>query len=279
MIKFSQLNHEYTSIDSDHPIDWIGVTTLISYFEPGFDPEKMALKASKNKKSKWYGLTPEEIKLAWKNESKRSLDAGNWFHNKTEGEITSSDTFNGLSVIKPKVIAGDKFAPDQVLENNTIYPEHLAYLKVEGICGQTDRVDVTNHKVNIEDHKTSKIIKTEGFRSWEGLTQRMSAPLEHLDDCNLVHYSLQISMYLYMILRHNPQFLPGSLTLNHVLFELESEDQYGYPIYRKDSNGDYIVKDINHYKIPYLKSEVISILNHLKENREQVKEYILKRRH
>ncbi len=276
MIQFAELNHSYSSIDPSNKIDWIGVSTLISHFKPGFDPVAGSIKASRNPKSKWYGLDPVKIQQIWKGESARSLEMGTWYHGKTEKGILSSDTFQdqdkSYSVIKPIVKDNIKYAPVQTLQEGHIYPEHMVYLQSEGICGQTDRVDVFNNLVNIEDYKTSKVIKQEGFKNWEGITARMKDPLSHLDDCSLVHYTLQMSLYLYMILKHNPLLKPGKLTLKHIIFELESEDQYGYPVYAKDANGEFIIKEIKPYEVPYLKVEVISILNFLKEYREPVKQ-------
>ena len=84
------------------------------------------------------------------------------------------------------------------------------------------------------DYKTNKEIKTEGFKNYEGITQKMLFPLNHLDDCNLNHYTLQLSLYMYIILKHNPRLSAGKLTLQHVVFEEEfDKDPYGYPLYYK----------------------------------------------
>lgn len=278
MIRFIQDSHQYISVEPSQSVDWIGISHLVHAFTPPFDPVPASIKCSRNPRSKWYGIDPIEIRAAWEGESNRSLIAGTWYHNKEEDRITASPTYkdNGttLNVSKPVIINGEKHAPVQTLQEGFIYPEHLAYLQSEGICGQTDKVQVTNQRVSIEDYKTYKIVKEEGFRNWEGITQRMLDPISHLDDCNLVHASLQMSLYLYMILKHNPLLKPGTLTLRHIIFEQESQDKYGYPIYKTDDRGDFIIKEIKPYNIPYLKVEVISILSYLKENRELIKSKI-----
>ncbi len=278
MIRFTSVDHQYSSLDTTQAIDWIGISHLIGAFEPPFNSTSAAVKCSRNPKSKWYGIDPIEIKSIWNKESDRSLNMGHWYHNKEEDSITSSPTYqyNGatLNVAKPIVIDGVKYSPPQKLEDNHIYPEHLVYLQSEGICGQSDIVKVSDLRVSIVDHKTYKTVKEQGFRNWEGITQRMLDPLSHLDHCNFVHASLQMSLYLYMILKHNPHLKPGTLTLNHIIFEQESEDKYGYPIYKTESNGDFIVKEIRPYNIAYLKTEVLSLLSYLKDNRELVKSKI-----
>lgn len=278
MIRFNQADHQYTSIEPWESVDWISVTSFVHAFQPPFDPVAQSIKASRNHRSKWYGIPPDKIRSIWKGESDRSLSMGSWYHNKTEAQILSSPKFRqdntDLSVMKPVYVGEEKVASSQKLDNNAVYPEHLIYSISDGLCGQSDRVEVINNRVNIRDHKTSKVIKTEGFANWEGITAKMLDPVSHLDDCNFVHYSLQLSLYLYMALRHNPQLLPGDLILEHVIFEQESEDEYGYPVYKTAPGGGYIIKEVKPYKVSYLKAEVQSMLSHLRENRELVKSII-----
>jgi hypothetical protein len=54
--------------------------------------------------------------------------------------------------------------------------------------------------------------------------------------------------------------------LHHVIFEKEGEDPFGYPITKKDDKGNPIVKTVVPYEVPYLKSEVISMIDHIKNN-------------
>jgi hypothetical protein len=84
----------------------------------------------------------------------------------------------------------------------------------------------------------------------------LQAPFQHLHDCNFVTYSLQLSLYMFMILKHNPQFKPGKITLQHVLFEEQTRDKYDNPVYKKDEQGNFFVKDIVLYDVPYMKKNV-----------------------
>ena len=120
--------------------------------------------------------------------------------------------------------------------------------------------------VDVIDYKTNKEIKKNGFVNWEGKSQKMTGPLSHLDDCNFNHYALQLSTYMYIILKHNPQYKAGKQMLHHVIFEKEAEDEFGYPITKKDSSGNPIVKTVVPYEVPYLKSEVIAMIDYLKNN-------------
>jgi len=162
---------------------------------------------------------------------------------------------------------GIKYAPEQKLIAG-VYPEHLVYLKSAGLCGQADYVDVVNGSVNIMDYKTNKEIKERGFKNWEGIYTMLNAPMNHIEDCNLQHYTLQMSIYMYIILKHNPRLTPGKLTLQHILFEREGQNEYGYPITKYAENGDPIIKDVVKYEVPYLKEEVMTMINWLKDNRD-----------
>lgn len=167
-------------------------------------------------------------------------------------------------------IEGLKHAPEQRLDDG-IYPEHLVYLKSAGICGQSDLVEIVNGHVNIIDYKTNKEIKKESFKDWEGVSEKMLDPVSHLDDCNFNHYSLQLSIYMYIILKHNPKLKPGNIYIHHVVFETEDLDQYGYPITKYSPEGDPVVKEVIPMEIPYLKEEIVGIINWLHDNRTNLK--------
>lgn len=271
-VKFIADNHSYESIENEG-IEWISVTSLVGNFKEPFDADGMAEKVSKNRKSKWFGMTPTEIKNAWKNEAKRSTDLGTWYHNQREADITSHNTIvmDGvdLPIISPIYDGDVKIAPEQRLKDG-IYPEHFVYLKSAGICGQSDLVEVVNGYVNITDYKTNKEIKKEGFKSWDG-TKKMLAPFRHLDDCNLMHYTIQLSMYMYIILKHNPKLKPGRLLLHHIKFEEQDRDKFDNPVYKIDSQGNFVVTEVIPYELPYLKNECVSVINWLKDNRHKIK--------
>ena len=269
-IYFNAEDHSYKSKNPEDEIKWCSVTTVVSSLKKPFDAKKVSEKVSKKQKSKWYGVDPKLIQEIWANEAKRATDLGTFYHNQREDDICALASMERENTTVPVVpplelVNGIKYAPSQKLQAG-IYPEHMVYLKSAGICGQSDLVEVVNGKVNIIDYKTNKEIKTESFVNWEGMSERMLPPVSHLDDCNFNHYALQLSIYMYIILKHNPKLLPGTIYIHHVTFEVEGEDKWGYPIAKKDANGDPIVKEVIPMKVPYLYDEVIAIMNHMKEN-------------
>jgi ATP-dependent exoDNAse (exonuclease V) beta subunit len=269
-LKFVEEGHVYESTD-DEKINWLSVTSFIAKFKPKFDRDGQAKKSAKNKRSKWYGMTPKEILAAWDGETARAIKLGNFYHDQREADMMELDTIgrHGVEVpiIKPIINdEGIKFAPVQKLKDG-LYPEHLVYLKSVGLCGQADVVEVVNGYININDYKTNKEIKDKGFTNWEGITNKMYKPVNHLDDCNLNHYNLQLSIYAYIIKKHNPQLKIGKLTIQHVKFKQVGEDTNGYPI-NEHVNGEPVLEKIKIYELPYLKDEVNSIMMWLKENKK-----------
>ena len=102
---FEPESHTYKSADLSDKTKWISVTTLLGNLKQPFDAKNIAHKSAKNKKSKWYGLTPDEIQQIWKNEAKRATDLGSWLfstllqrdiHNTGAGLRT--DNFSKLSI-------------------------------------------------------------------------------------------------------------------------------------------------------------------------------------
>jgi ATP-dependent exoDNAse (exonuclease V) beta subunit len=269
-IVFNAEEHSYKSIDGSEGINWTSVTTLISSLKKPFDAKAVAARVSKNKRSKWYGIEPKIIEEIWKNEADRAVTLGTYYHNQREADLCSLASIEREGVTVPVISPsgehdGIRLAPLQKLDPG-VYPEHMVYLKSAGICGQSDLVEVVNGKVNIIDYKTNKEIKTESFTNWEGVSEKMLDPIGHLDDCNFNHYALQLSIYMYIILKHNPKLKPGRIFIHHITFEQEGEDKYGYPITAKDSDGNPIVKEVIPMAVPYLVDEVISVLHYIKDH-------------
>ena len=92
----------------------------------------------------------------------------------------------------------------------------------------------------------------------------MSPPLQNLDDCNFNHYTLQLSIYMYIILKHNPKLKPGKIFIHHISFEKEGEDEHGYPITKLDYKDEPIVKDVKVIPVNYLIDEVLMLIHHIK---------------
>lgn len=266
MLKFIQDGHIY---ESDINKEWISVTTLISQFHEKFDKIAQARKVSNKRSSKWYGMNPNDIVEIWDRETLRSTTLGTWYHDQREQESLASSTIiindKIVPIIKPIYDGEIKIASSQKLSDG-IYPEIMLFLNSVGLCGQSDRVDIIDGVVNIHDYKSNKSIDKESFTFYDGTKKMMFKPISHLQDCNYVHYNLQLSIYMYMILKHNPGLKPGKLTIHHVTFEEEGRDKFDYPIH-KLVDGVPVVKDVIPYEMPYLRREVLLIMDWLMKNK------------
>ena len=83
---------------------------------------------------------------------------------------------------------------------------------------------------------------------------------------NLKHYNLQLSLYAYIIKKHNPKLKIGNLQIQHVKFKQIGEDKFGYPINERNDQGEPIIEEIKMYNLPYLKDEINSLVMWLKDN-------------
>lgn len=271
MIQFSEKDHSYVSI-IPNDIEWISVTKLIHALIEPFDKVEVATKCSIKKPgkypNKWYGFSVEEILSAWEGENNRSTKLGHWYHTKRENELYNR---NDIQVIKPIISNDKKVASDQKLQEG-VYPEHMVYLESAGICGQVDKPEIIKVILNINDYKTNKTIQKKGFANWEGITKKMLKPVQHLDDCTFNHYSLQLSLYAYIILRHNPLLTLGKLTIEHVKFETDGVDKYGYPVTKLSDIGEPLIEDVKFISVPYLLKEVQELIYWIKDpvNRQKV---------
>jgi len=56
------------------------------------------------------------------------------------------------------------------------------------------------------------------------------------------------------------------MIIEHILFEEAGKDAYDNRVVKYDPFGEPVVDKVVNYDVPYLKNEVISIINKLKDN-------------
>ena len=191
-----------------------------------------------------FNKEQQAILDAWDEENRRSCERGTKIH----AELENSFYKKGKDIDLSKYQIGGKFEcrKDHTaldLENG-VYPEYLiSRVSADGklcIAGQIDLLIKKGNKIIIGDWKTNKEIKMKSFfdkntRS----TVKMKFPLNHLDDVNYWHYTLQLSTYAWMVQKLNPEFEIEDLVLVHF-----------------DHNDNMTV-----YHLPYLRDEVIRMLS------------------
>lgn len=248
MIRFLEESHKYESIIPDNRV-WRGVTTSLKKYKEEFPTMDRSESCSIKPDGPWFGIPPEQIRAIWKAESERSTKLGKWYHSLRENDLCCKN-------MSP-VIDEWKYALPQQIEEG-VYPEMIIYHPEYTMCGQSDVVECVNNTINVGDYKTSKKIDRKGFKG-----KRMLGKLSHLEDCELNSYSLQLSIYMKMLLYHNPDKKPGKLTIEHVKFKIKELDNYGYPVHERTSDGGYIVEDIEYINCPFLEKEAEIVIQGL----------------
>ncbi|AAR26869.1 FirrV-1-A45 [Feldmannia irregularis virus a] len=194
-IVFEEEGHRYT-VDgcSDQ---WVSVTTLVhSLFQP-FDADVVAAKiidsrAYANGTSKYCGMTAEEIKHGWEESASVARNRGTHMHQQIDMYYTPDQP---RGVHYPEYPQFQSFVRDH---------PHYEPFRVEWrifdedvrVCGSVDMVyrDTTSDGYVIVDWKRSKMIRTHNPYA-RGIHACSSA----LDDCNFIHYSLQLGIYRYIL--------------------------------------------------------------------------------
>lgn len=216
------------------------VEKFINPFNPLETAERMVYR---------YGMTVEYWLKKWKVHNRISLVRGNRQHNYQEQFLYDRgfDHINGkqFQVFDRRKVKKIKGLGYETLFDG-VYPELKLWRHDWRIAGRVDKPTIetisTKRYFHVDDYKTGARIDTEGFRG-----QTMLYPLDHLQDCETSHYSLQLSLYGYMAEYFS--YSPGQRRLIHFPHEIEG---LGTPSPR-------IIE------LPYLRDEVISMLTHLKQ--------------
>ncbi len=227
---FNEDEHVYTL----HGQRMISVTTLIDECFEKFDADFWA-----EKKAKQLNTTAEELKAQWEANAQRARELGTAMHDKIEKYYMgifseNDDTFNLFL---------------QLASQHTLHPyrtEWRIYDEEYGVAGTLDFLEYQNGIFTIYDWKRSeKLIKNGCVERESPFRKNALPPISHLSDTTYYHYALQVSMYRYILEKnYNIMVSQNRLAVFH------------------PKNGRYHLIDL-----PYLKKEVISILNHYKLNK------------
>lgn len=263
-VKFIESTHQYLTEDER---ELISVSAFTDRFKPKVDWKAVAKKVAAKQTRDGEPTTAEEILKKW--ERKRDLAAkiGTTYHSIRESELLAQEKpeFYGVpcGTKQCEFSEGLKYSiPINKLENNHVYPELMIYDFDYMICGQADKVIVTNKKINIWDYKTDQEIKFKAFSSKWVEPAKMLPPLSHLDDCNANLYSIKMSLYMYMLWKSNRGTLKtGDIIIEHINLKRDPDND-NLPVL--DKQGKPVVLKIERIKLPYRKKEVEDMLKTLK---------------
>lgn len=244
MVRFTEYDHSYWNEDEKL---YAGATTFLSQYKNPFDTKMISERSAAR-----YGGKAEDYVNQWARISKTACDRGTKFHQLKEDALYNGAFWINDQGIEVPVInqtlellkrPGSHYPITDSMPDG-VYPEMLLWSHPVEIAGTADWVYFEGRYFDINDWKTNKVIKTEGFQG-----QCMLGPLDHLQDCNYTHYCLQISLYAYML--EQAGRTARSLSFTH--FPAWVNPATGRP---EHPDQDSAVS----YPVAYLKEEIQAIL-------------------
>lgn len=219
-VSFREADHVYI-VDST-PLD--SVTTVVKNCFPEFDAEFHA-----KRKAEALGITKEAVLEMWDKKGRESREQGTVMHKKIESfylgkEPSTDETFELFKIFADKIAL------------KPYRTEWAVYDWEQKIAGTIDFVDYQNGEYIIYDWKRSdKLIAKNGLPIKNSLYgEKALPPIENLDDSPYYHYTLQLSLYKY-ILEKNYGITVSKLRLG---------------IFHPSYNKPYVLE------MPYLQNEI-----------------------
>lgn len=247
MIEFYEAEHRYC-IRDEPEIEFTSATTWISRFFPEFDRDTV----SRNYAAK-HNMRQDDVLAMWDEKSRIGRERGTLIHQKAEqtilhfqergehialGDILTSEENDGISDDPSRTrdlissMHGAVVRMSEVLD--FVQSEHVIASPELRLSGMMDlvvqlRSDKDRPLIGLYDWKTNAQIKRDN-RWQSGLS-----PIEHLSDCNFVHYSLQLNLYEYICRREG--YFPENAEFQKALIHLEPE---GFKTYKCDDMQEII---------------------------------------
>lgn len=196
-ITFEDSTHTYTIYDSStntYDSSFTSVTTWNhKHFEP-FDEDKIISRMMNGKRwnqSKYYGMTPDEIKAQWEETRQEASSAGTKLHKDIE-LYYNQNSIDNSSVEFQYFLNFESMRKRRFPTLEPYRTEWMIYHEDWRLAGSVDMVfrDICTDELWIYDWKRSKkITKT---NPWQNA---INPEINHIPDCNFWHYALQLNTY------------------------------------------------------------------------------------
>lgn len=206
--KIKEVFGKYTFIENGHYYlcngKKVGISTtgLIGQYENHFDSETISQQVADKR-----GISQQEVLEEWRIENLHSTIKGSFIHEFAQSLWEGKEYIFDYSKV-PKEIDIDRLKSDinklipQAINFYNDYKDMYEligceiYLGDEDFdeCGATDQILYNKYTggIAIIDYKTNKEIKRESYKH-----KKMLIPLHRFDDCNYIHYSIQLSGYKF----------------------------------------------------------------------------------
>lgn len=232
-VKMDEKEHRYFDVNRLEYLSVSKVTELVKTF---FDKDMISARTAESR-----GVSQEEVLAEWKETNDDSISHGNDIHKAIEmyqkTSMISEENRKYESMIKSICATYNEY--------HKVFQEEVLYNKKYRIAGTADKIlQVTSSGksyIDIEDYKTNK---SKGIEYFSKYRNKMLFPVDHYEDCNFIHYALQLSLYAYMI----EEMLGKKVRMLHIVYIPPDN----FLAWKK-------------IPVPYLKNDVIQILEFYKK--------------
>lgn len=185
-IVLDESTHKY-NLESDPSIVFTSCTTFIKYFFKAFDSIGIANNLVSNHPN-YIGMSPQELIEVWDSKA----EVGTRVHNEIDKYIKNDE----IPKMEKSILAVD-WLKKYLNNSSQILSEVVLYSKALELAGTVDLLvhDKSTDSYEIFDWKTSQKIDMNSYGYKKGITEATSK----LMDCNHTHYSLQLSLYRYIL--------------------------------------------------------------------------------
>lgn len=209
-------------------------TALVNSIKQPFDTYRIAAASAKKQ-----GVPRNKILAEWESKKVTATDQGNMFHDYAENSLQNkiTDPF-----IDPTLIQQFEDFKHEYVSNGyltKIGSEIIVGNKLLGIAGMIDQLFYNNQTstLHIFDWKTNA-----KFRFTSEYKTKFKPPLNHMQECEFNNYSLQLSIYRYIIEESSK--------------DLGSMFGDSYVVWFNVNNPSFTI-----VQLPYLRNEVKQIIS------------------
>jgi hypothetical protein len=187
LVKLEPVSHTYTDGVGNK---YLSVSALLSMLSEPFQKDMIAGFVAKKR-----GVSKETVIAEWDKKRNDAAVHGTRIHNALE-------LYSDFKQVKDEDLEL-KDAITSIIHEYSRYKECknevCLYSKRYRVAGTTDKICILSGRkdcdVDIADFKTNLSKPIQYFSEYK---KNLFAPLDHLQDCNFIKYSLQLSLYAYM---------------------------------------------------------------------------------
>jgi hypothetical protein len=206
-IIFNEADHTY----EQDGVKLDSVTTLIQSLCKPFDKETISKKVASND-----GKSQAEVLEEWERKGEEARDRGTMVHSYVDDVLSARNDYvmESINIKIPEMVAFDYAwgAMQSKLDAKIDKREFIVGSKELRVAGRVDALV----SINIQSVRMKCIFdwKTGKFRTYNHF-QTLLAPFDDQDDCELVKYSLQTSLYR-LLMEQEPETTYGHAYLAHL---------------------------------------------------------------